>query len=68
MIYFGESGRLYKRRFEKEDLLEISEGWQERLRTSVTNLPSTWLDGFFAEIDGGEDAWPDALATFRTPG
>jgi putative proteasome-type protease len=68
VIYFGESGRLYQRRFEQEDLLEISEGWQERLRTSVSNLPSAWLDTFFAEIGDGEDAWPDALAGFRTPG
>lgn len=68
VIYFGETGRLYKRRFEKEDLLEISEGWQERLRTSVANLPSTWLDGFFAEIGKGEDAWPDTLTSLRAPG
>jgi putative proteasome-type protease len=68
VIYFGDSGRLYQRRFEKEDLLEISEGWQERLRTSVANLPSNWLDAFFSEINKGEDSWPDALATFRSPG
>jgi putative proteasome-type protease len=66
-IYFGTSGKLYRRRFEKEDLLEISEGWQERLRTSVSNLPSTWLEGFFSEIEDGEDAWPDTLASFRAP-
>jgi putative proteasome-type protease len=67
VIYMGETGRLYQRRFEKEDLLEISEGWQERLRTSVANLPSTWLDGFFEEIAHNEDSWPDALASFRAP-
>jgi putative proteasome-type protease len=68
VIYFGDTGHLFQRRFEKEDLLEISEGWQERLRTSVANLPSNWLDAFFAEISRGEDSWPDALASFRTPG
>ena len=68
VIYFGDSGRLYQRRFEKEDLLEISEGWQERLRASVANLPSNWLDTFFGEIHRGEDSWPDALASFRSPG
>ena len=67
VIYFAESGRLYKHRFEKEDLLDISEGWQERLRTSVANLPSDWLDGFVAEINRGEDSWPDALATSGSP-
>jgi putative proteasome-type protease len=67
VIYFGDSGRLYQRRFEKEDLLEISDGWQERLRNSVANLPSTWLDGFFEEIGLGEGVLPDALASFRAP-
>ena len=68
VLYFGESGRLYQRRFEKEDLLEISEGWQERLRSSVANLPSTWLEGFFAEIGEREQPLPDTVAAFPTSG
>lgn len=67
VLYFGSTGRLYQRRFEKEELLEISEGWQERLRASVANLPSNWLDGYFREIGRAEDSWPDALATLRNP-
>jgi putative proteasome-type protease len=51
VLYFREGRRLVERRFEKSDLVEISDGWQERLRNSVTNLPSEWLDRFFANID-----------------
>ena len=51
VLYFSERRQMIERRFEKEDLVEISEGWQERLRNSVTNLPSEWLDRFFASID-----------------
>ena len=53
-LYFAETGELVERRFSQEELSEISEGWQERLRNSVANLPSTWLERFFAEI--GHDA------------
>jgi putative proteasome-type protease len=56
VVLLFEDGRLVERRFQQEDLVEISEGWQERLRTSVSNLPSEWLDRFFAEIGAGEQA------------
>jgi putative proteasome-type protease len=51
VVLLFNDGRLVQRRFEQEELSEISDGWQERLRNSVTNLPSTWLDRFFAGID-----------------
>ena len=31
--------------------MEISQGWQDRLRNSVSSLPSSWLERFWAEID-----------------
>ena len=52
VVLLFNDGRLVQRRFEQEELSEISDGWQERLRNSVTNLPSTWLDRFFEGIDG----------------
>ena len=53
VLFFRDSKRIVQRRFEHSDMLEITDGWQERLRSSVANLPSQWLDSFFAEIDGG---------------
>ncbi len=66
VLYFRDTGQLIQHRFEKEDLVEISEGWQERLRNSVANLPSTWLDRFFAEVDVEREAGAD-LAGSVTP-
>ncbi len=53
VLFFRDSRRMVEQRFEKADLVEISEGWQERLRASVANLPSAWLERFFASIDSG---------------
>ena len=50
VLYFRANGLMVERRFDADELIEISEGWQERLRTSVSNLPSRWLDRFFAEV------------------
>jgi putative proteasome-type protease len=52
VVLLFTDGRIVQRRFEQEELAEISEGWHERLRASVSNLPSRWLDDFFSEIDG----------------
>ena len=52
VVLLFNDGRLVQRRFEQDELTEISDGWQERLRNSVTNLPSAWLDRFFEGIDG----------------
>jgi len=51
VVLLFNDGRLVQRRFEEQELSEISDGWQERLRNSVTNLPSKWLEAFFESID-----------------
>jgi putative proteasome-type protease len=50
VLYFRDRRELIEHRFEKDDLIEIWEGWQERLRKSVDSLPASWLDEFFASI------------------
>jgi putative proteasome-type protease len=54
VLYFAATGELIEHRFEKDDLIEIWEGWHERLRRSVASLPANWLNDFFAAI-GKED-------------
>lgn len=61
VLYFAETRSVVTRRFEKDELLEISEGWQERLRNSVANLPSPCLDGFWSDIAAGRREWPRAV-------
>jgi putative proteasome-type protease len=53
VLYFSDTNELVERRFEADELSEITDGWQERLRASVFNLPSRWLDRFFSEIGRG---------------
>ena len=65
VLFFRDSKRIVQRRFEQAELVEITEGWQERLRNSVANLPSTWLDNFFAEIEG---ATPQTTPRVETRG
>lgn len=65
VLYFAETRTLVTRRFEEEDLIEIWQGWQERLRNSVASLPSSWLDRFWAEIDAGGNERPLEVGATR---
>ena len=42
--------KLIEHRFEKNDLLEISNWWQERLRHSVNELPRQWMERVFTKM------------------
>jgi putative proteasome-type protease len=44
------SYRIVERRYAKDDLLEMSTWWQERLRQSVQELPSNGIDRMFTEL------------------
>ena len=47
VIYKRDSFELVQHRYEKSDLSEISNWWQERLRESVRLLPSQWINAVF---------------------
>ena len=42
--------KLIEHRFEKNDLLEISNWWQDRLRHSVNELPRQWMERVFSKL------------------
>jgi putative proteasome-type protease len=44
------SFRLIEHRFDKTDLLEISNWWQDRLRHSVNELPRQWMERAFSKL------------------
>jgi putative proteasome-type protease len=50
VLYARDSYRVVEHRYEKDDLLEMSTWWQERLRRSVHELPADGLDQVFAEM------------------
>lgn len=50
-VYRRDSFRIAQHRYFKEDLSDISEWWQNRLREAVQEMPSSWLDSLFAKLD-----------------
>jgi putative proteasome-type protease len=50
VIYAKNSYQITEHRYRKQDLAPISDWWQERLRTSVRDLPSEWIDSLFMNV------------------
>lgn len=51
VLYYGATGELVEHRYEYEDFQEISTWWQERLRTSVQELPSEWIENVASKLE-----------------
>jgi putative proteasome-type protease len=41
---------LIEHRFHEQDLHDISDWWQERMRASVRDLPSEWIERAFSKL------------------
>ena len=50
VLYQRGSFQLVEHRYEKNDLAEISNWWQDRLRKSVNELPSEWIEKAFKKL------------------
>jgi putative proteasome-type protease len=50
VIYANNSYQITEHRYYKHDLAPISDWWQERLRTSVHELPGEWIDHLFMKV------------------
>jgi len=50
VLYERGSYQLLEQRYEKEDLAEISNWWQERLRKSVNELRSDWAEPLLSRL------------------
>lgn len=61
IIYDADQQTILEKRYEKNDLLDISNWWQERLRQSVMELPCQWQESVL-----GPDT-PRTDATIRLP-
>jgi putative proteasome-type protease len=51
VLYYGANGELVEHRYEYEDFQEISTWWQDRLRTSVQELPSEWIENVASKLE-----------------
>lgn len=54
ILYSRGSFHLVEQRFNREDLSEISNWWQDRMRRSVKDLPSEWIEAAFSKLTHGE--------------
>jgi putative proteasome-type protease len=51
VVYKRDTFEIIEHRYEKKDLIDISNWWQERLRESVRLLPSDWINAVFSDQD-----------------
>jgi putative proteasome-type protease len=47
LLYTRNSFEIVEQRYQRDDLREISEWWQERMREAVQDLPSEWIEAAF---------------------
>jgi putative proteasome-type protease len=47
LLYTRGSFEMVEKRYERDELREISEWWQERMREAVHDLPSEWIEAAF---------------------
>jgi putative proteasome-type protease len=52
LLYQRGSFEIVEHRYEREDLRDISNWWQERMRRAVQELPSEWIDLAFSKLTG----------------
>lgn len=66
LLYTKGSFEMVEHRYQREELAEISDWWQERMRSSVAELPSKWVESAFSKLKFGEPA--EAAGSIRSPG
>ena len=52
VLYQKGSFELVEHRYQRDDVREISNWWQERMRRSVQDLPSEWIEHAFSRLTG----------------
>ena len=50
VLYRRESFHIIEHRYGEKDLRQISNWWQERIRTAVQELPNDWLEELFSKV------------------
>lgn len=50
ILYSRGSFNMVEKRYERDELSKISQWWQERMRTSVHDLPTEWIEAAFSRL------------------
>ncbi|MEO8128191.1 MAG: peptidase [Bryobacteraceae bacterium] len=53
LLYTRGSFKLVEHRYDREDLKQISNWWQERMRAAIDELPSKWVESAFSKLSAG---------------
>ena len=61
VLYVPNTFRIVEHRYQEEDLLEISNWWQERLRLTLRNLPEDWIEEAFSKLHPAAERKPGAI-------
>ena len=61
VLYVPNTFRIVEHRYQEEDLLEISNWWQERLRLTLSNLPEDWIEEAFSKLHPAAKRKPGAV-------
>lgn len=61
VLYVPNTFRIVEHRYQEEDLLEISNWWQERLRLTLSNLPEDWIEEVFSKLHPAAKRKPGAI-------
>ncbi len=51
VLYVPNSFKIAEHRYEKQDLQEMADWWQERLRVKMRELPDDWIEEPFSKLD-----------------
>jgi putative proteasome-type protease len=54
LLYSLGSFTMVEHRYDRDDVRDISNWWQERMRRSVQELPSEWIEAAFSKLTRGE--------------
>jgi putative proteasome-type protease len=55
-LYKRGSFEMIEHRYGRDDLLQLSTWWQDRIRRSIQELPSGWLEQAFSKLTGEGNA------------
>jgi putative proteasome-type protease len=64
-VVLFESGaqEMFECRYEKSEFAESCQWWQERLRASLNELPSRWIEKAFSQLENGTKTIPISQVT-----
>ena len=51
VLYRRGSFEMIEHRYARQDLSQISDWWQEKMRSAVAELPLRWVESAFSKLD-----------------